>query len=176
MSSAEAGELSALKAQRCNVAGSMGARNWYRLSAMLPDGDEVVQVELWPDRGAFRGGPVQPGTYQLTGDDLDFATCGLCLRALGDRGLPTEREYFAVAGTVEVSAVGDAEGAPFVATILEASFAEVGANHAEVADGCALDLAHAEISGAVELMGGGGGGGGGAGGSGAAGCPTTVGD
>jgi hypothetical protein len=173
MSSPEAGELSALAAQRCNVPSSMGSKNWYRLSAMLPDGDEVVQVELWPDRGAFRGGPVQPGTYQLTADDLDFATCGICLRALGDQGLPTEREYFAVAGTVEVSAVAPTAGAPFVATIVEASFAEVGSDHAAVASGCTLDLAHAQISGSVVLMGGTGGGGGGGG---AAGCPTTVGD
>jgi hypothetical protein len=176
LSSAEAGELSALAAQRCNVPGTMGAKNWYRLSAMLPDGVDVVQVELWPDRGAFRGGSVQPGTYRLTGEDLDFATCGLCLRALGDQGLPTEREYFAVAGTVEVSAVGATAGAPFVATVVEASFAEVGSDHGAVAGGCTLDLARAKISGAVMLMGGTTGGGGGAGGSGAAGCPTTVGD
>ncbi|HSK05854.1 MAG TPA: hypothetical protein VK932_31620 [Kofleriaceae bacterium] len=176
MTGPDAGELSALSAQRCNVPGSMGVRNWYRLSAMLPGGDDIVQVELWPDRGAFRGGPIVPGTYQLTGDDLDFGTCGVCLRAIGDKGLPTQREYFAIAGTVEVTAVSGAEGAPFVATVLEASFAEVNKDHVEVSDGCALDLDHVKISGAVTLMGGAGGGSGGGGGAAVAGCPTTVGD
>jgi len=176
MDAADAGDLAALQAQRCNVPGSMGARNWYRLSAMLPGGVDVVQVELWPDRGAFRGGPVQPGKYQLTGADLDYATCGVCLRALADKGLPTEREYFAVAGTVEVTAVGSTADAPFVATVLDASFAEVNADHAEVAGGCEVDLARAQISGSVTLMGGTGGGSGGGGSGGSGGCLTTVGD
>jgi hypothetical protein len=176
MTSSEAGELSAMAAQRCNVPGSMGTKNWFRLSAMLPGGLDVVQVELWPDRGAFRGGAVKPGTYQLAGDDLDYATCGVCLRALGDRGLPTQREYFAVAGTIEVTAVAGTEGAPFVATVREASFAEVDGDHSEVDGGCTLDLASAKISGSLVLMGGGGGGGGGGGSTGTAGCPTTVGE
>ncbi len=175
MISADAGELAALAAQRCNVPGSMGARNWYRLSAMLPGGDDVVQVELWPDRGSFRGGPVAPGTYRLTAEDLDFATCGVCLRAIGDKGLPTEREYFAIAGTIEVTAVSGTEGAPFVATVLEASFAEVNKDHVEVSEGCALDLDRVKINGAVTLMGGTGGGGGG-GGSAKVGCPSGIGD
>ncbi len=172
----DAGELAALQAQRCNVSGSMGSKHWYRLAATLPDSDDIVQVELWPERGAFRGGPVAPGTYQLTGEDLNYATCGVCLRALADKGLPTEREYFAVAGTVEVTAVSSLAGAPFTATVLEASFAEVNASHVEVEGGCTVDLARARISGLVVPMGGGGGGGGGAGGSGNAGCLTTVGD
>ena len=33
---ADTGALTALKAQRCNVSGSMGTRQWYRLSASLP--------------------------------------------------------------------------------------------------------------------------------------------
>jgi hypothetical protein len=176
MVSTDAGELSAMAAQRCNVPGSMGTKNWFRLSAMLPGELDVVQVELWPDRGAFRGGAVKPGTYQLAGDDLDFATCGVCLRALADRGMPTQREYFAVAGTVEVTAVASTAGAPFVATVREASFAEVDADHSEVDGGCSLDLAGAKIAGSLVLMGGSGGGSGGGGGAGAGGCPTTVGE
>jgi hypothetical protein len=176
MTDIEAGELSALQAQRCNVPSSMGKRNWYRLSAMLPSGDDVIQVELWPDRGAFRSGEIKPGTYQLTGADLDFATCGICLRAMADKGLATQREYFAVAGTVEITAVSSTEGAPFVATVLNASFAEVDKDHAELDGGCSVDVDHAKISGAVQLMGGGGGSGGGGGGAGGAGCVFTVGD
>jgi hypothetical protein len=176
MDATDAGDLTALAAQRCNVPGSMGTRNWYRLSAMLPGGVDVVQVELWPDRGAFRGGPVQPGTYQLSGADLDYATCGVCLRALADRGLPTEREYFAIAGTVEVTAVGSTADAPFVATVLDASFAEVDSDHSEIESGCSVDLERVQISGSVALMGGTGGGSGGAGAGGSGGCLTTVGD
>ena len=51
---ADLGALPALKAQRCNVSGSMGARKWYRLSATMASGD-IVQIELWPYHGAFTG-------------------------------------------------------------------------------------------------------------------------
>ena len=176
MDTADAGQLSALASERCNVSGSMGSKNWYRLSAMLPGGNDVVQVELWPERGAFRGGPVRTGTFTLSGDDLSFATCGVCLRAMGDKGMPTEREYFAIAGTVEVTAVSPTADAPFVATILDASFAEVDGDHVELSKGCATDLERAKISGLVVPRGGSGGGAGGGGGSGAAGCTTTIGD
>ena len=176
MDTADAGELSALQAQRCNVPSSMGAKNWYRLSATLPGDLDVVQVELWPERGAFRGGAVRPGTYPLTGDDLSYATCGVCVRALADKGMSSQREYFAIAGTVEVTAVSSTAGAPFVATIRDVSFAEVDSDHSEVKSGCSLDLAAARISGSVALMGGSGGGGGGGGGTAVGGCLTTVGD
>lgn len=173
---ADAGDLAALKAQRCNVSGSMGASNWYRLSATLPGTTNIVQVELWPNRGSFRGGIVHTGTFELTAEDLDFATCGVCLRAVADKGLETEREYFATAGTVEVTAVAPDMDAPFVATIVEASFAEVDGDHVELAAGCTMDLERAKISGVVMPMGGMGGGGGGGGGPGAGGCKTGVGD
>ena len=75
-----------------------------------------------------------------------------------------------------MTAVSGTEGAPFVATVVDASFAEVNADHVEVADGCTLDLDRARISGTVMLQGGGGGGGGGGGSGGAGGCLTTVGD
>jgi hypothetical protein len=176
MDRADAGDLTALAAQRCNVSGSMGAKNWYRLSAMLPDSSHVIQVELWPERGAFRSGPVRAGTFTLAGEDLDVATCGVCLRAMGDKDLPTQREYFAVAGTVEVTAVSPDEGEAFVATVTSASFAEVDADRVQVAGGCTLDLDRAKISGVVVIQGGGGGGGGGGGNGGAGGCKTTVGD
>jgi hypothetical protein len=174
---ADAGDLAALKAQRCNVPSSMGAKNWYRLSATLPGATtNVVQVELWPERGSFRGGAVRAGTFQLTGDDLSFATCGVCLRAMADKGGPAQREYFAIAGTVEVTEVSATAGAPFTATIREASFAEVSDKHVEVSDGCSVDLARAKISGPLMVMGGTGGGGGGGGSGGMGGCLTTVGD
>jgi len=176
MDTADAGDLAALKAQRCNVPSSMGSKNWYRLSAMLPGELNVVQIELWPERGTFRGGPVKPGVYQLTADDLSYATCGVCVRAMADKGMSSQREYFAIGGTVEVKEVSSAEGAPFVATIRDVSFAEVNANHSEVKGGCALDLEAAEISGSVQLMGGSGGGAGGGGSGGSGGCVTTVGD
>ena len=170
----EAGDVAALKSQRCNVPQSMGTKHWYRLSATLPE--QIVQLELWDNRGPFEGGSVKPGSYTIAGKDLDPATCGVCLRAMVDKGLPTQREYFASGGTVEVTAVSPDADAPFVASITNATFAEIDANKVLVPDGCTGDVMHAKIAGTMMIMGGTGGGGGGGGGGGTGGCPTTVGD
>jgi hypothetical protein len=169
----DAGDLAALKAQRCNVSGSMGQSNWYRLSATLPSSTHVVQLELWPNRGVFAGGLVRTGTFEISGAELDFGTCGLCLRAMGDKGGADQTEYFATSGTVEVTAVAPTEGAPFEATITNATFVEVNADHVAISDGCVADVARVKVTGSVMITGGGGGGGGGTGGD---GCKTTVGD
>lgn len=172
----DAGELTAMAAQRCNVPGSMGSQNWYRLVAQLPGSDDIVQLELWPNRGTFAGQAIGPGTYEITGDDLDFATCGICLRAMADKGGALQREMFAIGGTVTIEDVSAVADAPFSATIENAAFAEVDGDKVPVDGGCTMDVARVRTSGTLVIMGGAGGGGGGAGGSGNMGCPTTVGD
>ncbi|MDB4963916.1 MAG: hypothetical protein JWP01_3915 [Myxococcales bacterium] len=167
----DAGTLPALKAQRCNVSGSMGMRQWYRLSATLPD-STIVQLELYDAAGAFAGGKVRTGSFPI---ETSFGSCGVCLRAIADKGMATQTEYFGTGGTVNITAVG-AGGAPFSATITGATFAEVDAQHAPVSNGCTGSLAGVTIDGVVVDMGGGGTGGGGGGGGGGNGCPATVGD
>ena len=167
---ADLGTLSALKAQRCNVAGSMGTRKWYRLSATLPGTSDVVQLELYDQAGAFSGSTVHTGSFPI---ETDFATCGVCLRALGDKGTATAKEYFGTGGMVNITAIG-ANGASISATITDATLGQVDANHALVSGGCTATIASVQIDGTVMDVGGSGGGGGGGGGTGS--CPTTVGD
>src|SRR5687768_11440650 len=103
----DAGSLTALKSQRCNVAGTMGTRKWYRLSATLPNAPtDIVQLELWDGQGAFAGGVVRTGTFPITGAELSYTTCGVCLRAVGDKGTAAAKTYFATGGTVEITSVG----------------------------------------------------------------------
>ena len=168
---ADTGDLAALKAQQCNVSGTQGARKWYRLSATLPGSMDVVQVELWDGLGAFTGGTVAVGTYPITGAELAPATCGVCVRGLGDKGQSTQKEYFATGGSVQITAVGG-NGAPISATLTDATFAEIDPTaRTPVSGGCTASVGRAKVSGTVVTVGGGGGGGGG-GGS----CPATVGD
>jgi hypothetical protein len=170
---ADAGSLSALKSQRCNVPGSMGTKKWYRLSATLPGAPmDVVPLELWDGQGGFAGGTVRTGTFQITGAELAYSTCGVCLRAAGDKGTAAEKTYFATGGTVEVTSVG-AAGTTLSAKITNATFAEVNAMNVKVTNGCTTALAGATVSGSI---GGGGGGGGGGGTGGGPSCPSTVGD
>jgi hypothetical protein len=166
---AEAGALTALFAQRCNVSGSMGARKWYRMAAALPGTTHIVQVELYDNAGPFAGGAVRTGTFPV---DSDPVTCGVCVRALGDKGGENEMEYFATGGTVTISSIG-AAGTAFSAEVADLALEQIDGDHTLVAAGCAAAVAGAQLDGTMVDKGGGGGGGGG-GGTGA--CATTIGD
>jgi len=106
-SNPDTGNLSATAAQRCNVSGSMGAAHWYRLAAALPAGAmDFIQLELWDNTGPFVGTTVHTGTFTISGADADYATCGVCVRGLGDKGATDAKEYFAMSGTVNITAIG----------------------------------------------------------------------
>jgi hypothetical protein len=164
---ANAGDLTASRAQQCNVPGTQGARKWYRVSATLPGSMDYVQIELWDGRGAFAGGAVAAGTYPITGAELDPATCGVCVRGLGDKGAATQKEYFATSGQVQITAIGGG-GAPISVTLTNATFAEIDGTKKVVAGGCSATVSRAKLDGTLVAVTGGGGGGGG--------CPATVGD
>jgi hypothetical protein len=173
----DAGDLAALKANSCNVPMSMGQRKWYRLSARVPGTDDVVQLELWDNLGAFKGGVVRAGTFPLSGDDAALGTCGVCVRALGGKGTTEEQEFFATSGTVEVTAVGGS-GTEFNAVISNVTFEQLDTTDTKKklkANGCASALARVHLTGTVVAMGGGGGGGGGGSGGGNN-CPLVIGD
>lgn len=159
------GTLNAPTAQQCNVPGSMGAQKFYRMFATLPGGNDIIQIELYDGRGPFAAGAVAVGSHPV---DADPATCGVCVRALGDKGQATALEYFATGGTVDVTAVGG-DGQPFTANVTTADFKEINpTTRAVVTGGCTATMATANVTGTiVAVMGGGGGGGG---------CPTTIGD
>ncbi len=169
---ADTGDLTALKAQQCNVPGTQGAQKFYRMSATLPGATtEIVQLELYDGKGPFAGKAVAAGTYQITGADASYATCGVCVRAIGGKGTADEKTYFATGGTVVVTSVGTGGGAAS-ATITNATFGEVDpTTNAAVSGGCASTLARSKIDGTMIVTGGGGGGGGGGGA-----CPTGIGD
>lgn len=164
---ADAGDLAAVKAQQCNVPGTQGTKKWYRVAATLPGSMDYVQIELWDGRGAFSAGAVVTGTYQISGAELNPSTCGICVRGLGDKGTGTQKEYFATSGQVQVTSIG-AAGAAVSVTLTNATFAEIDVAKATVAGGCSATVSRAKLDGTLVAVTGGGGGGGG--------CLATVGD
>jgi hypothetical protein len=142
------GTLTATKAQRCTVPGSMGQKHWYRLAGVLPSGPaDYVQLDLWDQTGGFGAGPVTTGTYTIMGPDAAYGTCGVCGRAMGDKGANTQKEYFATSGTVNVTAVGTG-GAPFTATLTNLGLVEVDpTTRTPVTGGCTANIASTTVSG-----------------------------
>jgi hypothetical protein len=159
------GALTASSATQRNQPGSQGTRKIYTAAATLPGSDETVQVELWDNLGAFAGGLVAVGTYPLTGPELSYATCGVCVVATATDGVSTQT-YFATGGTVEVVALGPV-GSPLTVEITDVTFGQIdpAANNAPVPNGCSASMAGGSISGPLVNVDGGGGGGGGGGGA-----------
>ena len=107
---------------QCKVAASLGALGTVAGSVtgtgsgtdILWSGDlnaettpDRVAVELYDTFGVFAGG-ITPGVYSLSGDELNYATCGLCVLLLGDADPVTGEPaayYMATGGVVEVLSV-----------------------------------------------------------------------
>lgn len=171
MATADTGALSAAKTQMCNYPGSMGQQHWYRAFATLPGATtNYVQVELYDQIGAFAGTTVHTGSFPV---DPDPASCGVCVRGLGDKGATDAKEYFATSGMVNVTAIG-ASGATLTVALSNIGFVELDANRHPVSGGCTATVGAGQLSGTIVQMGGTGTGGGGTGGAGA--CPQTIGD
>lgn len=73
-----------------------------------PQPDRLI-VGLFEGAGAFSAGPVVPGTYEIQGAELNFATCGLCVRIVpdvGPDGEPVDKDgYLATGGSVTITSV-----------------------------------------------------------------------
>lgn len=66
----------------------------------------TVVLELWNELTVFSGGSIVPGVYEITGDELQYASCGICLMLEIDRdGMDANDVYMATGGTVEITAV-----------------------------------------------------------------------
>jgi hypothetical protein len=71
--------------------------------------------------------PIVAGTYVLAGDDLNYATCGICLRAFSNASAtaPAEGNFFATSGTVKITEVGTTVGSTLAFEVIDATFEEV---------------------------------------------------
>jgi hypothetical protein len=134
---------------------SMGqpSPDWYGLDATLDTFREQdhLFVELYEGLGAFSAGypTAFPQTYSITGDELQFSTCGVCLRVFVDvdaQGAQTGNAYLATAGTVTLMSI-----TPMLAgTVSNATFVRVAidgeSNSTPDSSGCMTSLGSLSFS------------------------------
>jgi len=125
--------------------------------ALLETGQpsDGVSVILYAGYGAFSAGAITAGTYQITGDELDFATCGVCV-IIGTNFTSTghDDDYMATGGTVTLTSVGTKVGDTLAGSISNVQF-----HHATIdpqtgattiaADTCTTSITNATFSGAL---------------------------
>jgi hypothetical protein len=75
---------------------------------MVPDTERFQRlfISLHADMGVFAGGAVEPGTYVLEGDEIDYSWCGACVYlAVDDDGSAPSVIYMAQTGKLTVDSV-----------------------------------------------------------------------
>ena len=88
-------------------------------------------LKLNAGKGVFSGG-LAPGSYTLSGADLDFNACGACVNIVADIGMMgPSKFYFATAGMLVLTSTQ-----PPVGSISSVTFAEVTSGGAVVPMGC----------------------------------------
>jgi hypothetical protein len=114
-------------------------------NAMLVQGDlnadamkDLFVLELYKGSGAFMVGEIVPGTYPITGAELNYRTCGVCPRLLTDLTgtTPSDDGYVATGGSVTITQVspnlaGSVSNLTFQHVTIDAQF-----NSTPHADGC----------------------------------------
>jgi hypothetical protein len=94
---------------------------------------DMFEIDLYQGYGACKvgSGAIATGNFTLSGDDLSFQGCGVCLQLytdLGSDGAPTDL-YFATAGSVTLTSVGTPTGSDVSMGTLAGSIANVAFAH-----------------------------------------------
>ncbi len=112
----------------------------------MPD---IFQLELYKGYTHFAGS-IQPGTFTIMGDDLQYSTCGLCARIFTDfdqaTGTPSEQQYLATGGTVTITSITpNLTGSISDVTFVETSIDPTTYVSEPVASGCATMIVSASF-------------------------------
>lgn len=84
---------------------------------------DVLELRLFAGYGAFAGGAIRTGTFELTGAELDLLACGICAGILTDATPEAYADdYLPTGGTLELTAVGTAAGEMLTGRLSNVSF------------------------------------------------------
>jgi hypothetical protein len=115
---------------------------------MTPD---FVQVELYAGFAAFAGTDITAKAIPLTGDELNYKTCGACVRIFADvANQMAGAQYFATGGMLELTSVqGSLKGTLTNVTLEKVTIAQ-DYTSTPVGDGCNTKIVAAQMD--AQLM------------------------
>ncbi|HEY5922485.1 MAG TPA: hypothetical protein VIV11_12475 [Kofleriaceae bacterium] len=111
---------------------------------MMPD---IVQVELYAGVAAFMGTDITPKTIQIAGEELNYRTCGACVRIFADATQQAvAAQYFATGGTLTLtSTTGNLTGTLSNITMTKVTIAQ-DFTSTPVNDGCNTTITNAAMN------------------------------
>jgi hypothetical protein len=105
------------------------------LGAMNADID-ALRLLLFGGFGGFGSGDIKPGTYQLTGDDAAFSTCGACVLVATDVTQNGQADwYMANSGSLTLTMAGGGSNTTLSGSLSNVNLVHVGKD----ADGLPTD-------------------------------------
>jgi hypothetical protein len=110
-------------------AGFIDANQGYYGNINADAAPDQFEMDLYENFGAFMtgSGTITTGTFTLTGDDLSYQNCGLCVAIytnLASDGSPADF-YFATGGMVDLTSVGTPTGSGISTGTLSGSISNV---------------------------------------------------
>jgi hypothetical protein len=129
-----------------------------RLRGTAANGEkpDLIEIELWDGLGAFEGGAVAPGTYEITGDEAQVVTCGVCLYIYSDATVvegeivDSAKDYIATGGSITVDTITG----NFTGTLDSVSFTEIDWTSElgePLEDGCTTAIPAADFDAAITV-------------------------
>ena len=111
-------------------------------------------IELAAGLGTFAGSDIAPKSIPLAGDELQYKTCGACVRVFGDvddDAMSVGQYYMATGGTLDVTSTSN----QLAATLTDVTLVEVtiGSDFTSTPTGstCATAIPSLAISAHLEL-------------------------
>ena len=117
---------------------------------------DLIGLEFYKGSGVFATNIV-PGTYTLSGVELNYSTCGMCVRAFTDYDdaamMTADEEYYATGGTIVITEVNPNIKGTFSDLELEQVTVDPNSTppfkSTPVADGCTTTIASGSFDVAV---------------------------
>lgn len=115
----------------------------------MPD---ALQLELYAGIGAFQGTDIVPKSITLSGVELNYKTCSVCVRLFADTTqTSTAAEYFATGGTVELTSTnGNLTGTLTNVTMEKVTVAQ-DFTSTPVGDGCTTTITSLAFNAPLEM-------------------------
>jgi hypothetical protein len=128
-----------------------GPEDSYQLQGAYNTDQDLFDIEIYDGYGAFTNG-VQAGTYTLTGDDLNYGTCGLCVLIYADANGQSADPYMATAGSITITSIsptGTFAGSGTNLTFTHVSIDQNSLQSTPVGDGCNSAISSVSFSATV---------------------------
>ncbi len=125
----ELGDLGSLAGARVGIEMMAGGKSLFLGYPLQRDREarpDVLSLELYEGQGVLQNG-IKAGSYEIKGDETQYATCGLCVLVLGDldrQKAAVAQTFMAQSGTVTLTSVegrliGSLENVVFLAVAIK---------------------------------------------------------